>query len=103
MAEPLDFGDDWEPEPIHLQIVTAYLEHMPEQGDWPWHDHCEGLAGGVLNALHNNGFELAKVSEGAAPSQSVPAPSDSSQSGPREIGVLDVIEAQRQWPESGAQ
>lgn len=46
-----DFGD-WSPDPAELRVVTAYLLAPPEQGEWPWEDHCEGMASGVLNALH---------------------------------------------------
>lgn len=46
------FRTDWEPDPEELRAVELYLVNAPEQGDWEWEDHCEGLAGGILQALH---------------------------------------------------
>lgn len=43
---------EWEPDPEELHLVKDYLIGAPEQGDWEWEDHCEGLAGGILQALH---------------------------------------------------
>lgn len=42
------------------KIITEYLIHAPEQSDWPWEDHCDGLAGGILTQLKLNGYELHK-------------------------------------------
>ncbi len=50
-----------------VQVVTEYLIHQPEQGEWEWEDHCEGIAGGILAALEAHGYVLA-----AADAQSVP-------------------------------
>lgn len=41
-------------ERAELRVVTLYLINQPEQGDWEWEDHCEGLAGGILNALREH-------------------------------------------------
>lgn len=62
-STPLDFGDGWEPNGKALNIARDYLIHQPEQGDWPWEDHCEGIAGGILDALHQSGFVLVPVAE----------------------------------------
>lgn len=36
-------------------IVARYLLNAPEQGDWPWEDHCDGMAGGIVEALRAAG------------------------------------------------
>lgn len=41
--------------------IRDYLVHQPEQGDWPWEDHCEGLAGGILAALSRAGVALVPI------------------------------------------
>jgi hypothetical protein len=45
------------------RIAAAYLAHAPEQGDWPWEDHCEGVASGIFYALHDAGWRLVKISD----------------------------------------
>src|SRR5262245_58530045 len=42
-------------------VVTNYLMHAPEQGDWPWEEHCNGLASGVLAALDAHGFRVTNT------------------------------------------
>lgn len=41
-----------------LNIIRDYLVDAPEQGDWAWEDHCDGLAGGILVALKSHGLEV---------------------------------------------
>lgn len=43
-------------DPRVVRIIADYLAHAPEQSDWPWEDHCEGLAGGILAALFAKDF-----------------------------------------------
>ena len=43
-----------------LAIGAAYLAHCPEQGDWPWGDHCEGVAGGILAGITDNGWRIVR-------------------------------------------
>lgn len=39
-------GLDWA-----VELVKYELVHAPEQSDWPWEDHCEGVAGRVVAAI----------------------------------------------------
>lgn len=41
-----------------VAIITRYLVCQPEQGGWPWEDHCEGIAGGILAALDRAGWQV---------------------------------------------
>ena len=43
--------------------IEQYLIHQPEQGDWPWEDHCNGLAGGILAALRAAGVVLVPIGD----------------------------------------
>ena len=43
--------------------IEQYLIHQPEQGDWPWEDHCNGLAGGILDALRGAGVVAVPVND----------------------------------------
>lgn len=38
-----------------IRIVYEYLRVAPEQGDWPYEDHLEGLASGIVEALRSAG------------------------------------------------
>jgi hypothetical protein len=38
------------------QVIAQYLQHAPEQGDWPDDEHAEGVASGVLGALTAAGY-----------------------------------------------
>lgn len=57
-VEVIRFGSDWRPDPDLLRLVTDYLVNGPEQGEWAWEEHCEGLAGGILHAMHEAGIDL---------------------------------------------
>jgi hypothetical protein len=45
-------------DPAVVRVITDYLVNQPEQGDWPWRDHCEGLSGGILSALTSAGYSV---------------------------------------------
>jgi hypothetical protein len=42
-------------------IVRDYLVNAPEQSDWPWEDHCDGLAMGILGSLHRAGWRIVRT------------------------------------------
>ena len=47
------FRTDWEPDPEELRAVRDYLIDPPRwDGEDGWPEHCEGLAAGILQALH---------------------------------------------------
>ena len=52
--------DRWAPDADALAVVINYLMDPPEQGEWAWADHVEGLAGGILFALHDAGIEVRR-------------------------------------------
>jgi hypothetical protein len=56
--DELNFGDGWEPDQTVLSIATQYLLTRPEQGEWDYEDHWQGIAGGILHALHHAGYEV---------------------------------------------
>jgi hypothetical protein len=62
MDDELYFGDEWEPDQAALRIATQYLLTRPEQGDWDYEDHWEGIASGILHALHRAGYEVKSLS-----------------------------------------
>lgn len=41
-----------------VDVVTTALVNQPEQGDWPWEDHCAGVAGQVVRGLATAGFDI---------------------------------------------
>ena len=43
-------------------VIRDYLLHAPEQSDWPDEDHANGLALGVLGALEEAGYMVARRS-----------------------------------------
>jgi len=47
--------------PDPLDIVTDWLEEAPGQGEWPWRDHCQGLAEGALTALVEDGWRIVRA------------------------------------------
>lgn len=49
-------------DPRVVRIIRDYLVTAPEQGDWPWEDHCEGLASGILAALFAKDFIIIEGS-----------------------------------------
>ena len=47
------FRTDWEPDPEELRAVRDYLYNAPAHLlQETMEDHCEGLAGGILQTLH---------------------------------------------------
>jgi hypothetical protein len=53
------FGPDpWEK--TVQDVVRDYLIHQPEQGGWPWEDHCDGVASGILSALYQSGYRVTR-------------------------------------------
>jgi hypothetical protein len=51
-------------EPTAEKVIARYLAQAPEQGDWEWEDHCEGVASGVLGALKAAGYGLIQLVDG---------------------------------------
>lgn len=41
-------------------VIRDYLVHQPDQDDWDWEDHCDGIAGGILSSLRAAGFWLLR-------------------------------------------
>lgn len=39
-------------------VIAAYLMAAPEQGDWGWAAHCDGMAGGLIDALDAHGYSV---------------------------------------------
>jgi hypothetical protein len=42
--------------PTVTEVIAEALRAAPEQGDWPFHDHCDGVAAFVRQALKDNGY-----------------------------------------------
>lgn len=48
--------EEW---PVEARLAVAdYLTNAPEQGEYPWPDHCDGLSGGVMGALWDAGYQV---------------------------------------------
>ena len=37
--------------PDAQQVIRNALINAPEQGDWPWEDHCDGVASSITEHL----------------------------------------------------
>jgi hypothetical protein len=58
--------DGYETDKGVLLIMATALAVAPEQGDWPWDEHCEGVALSVLEVLHRCGYHVHKDATGVA-------------------------------------
>ena len=46
-----------------IDVIAKALIEQPDQGDWPWEDHCLGVAGQVARALQAGGCVLVKQTD----------------------------------------